>query len=885
MEALWGRDPSDSKHVALQVLVHHLRRNLGIGSIIRAGGGYRIGLAGHQLDADEFVALVDAAAHDEAQGRLAEARQRYRAALRLWRGTDAYHGAADTDHVRVAANHLGEQRMTAYERCVDIELSLGLHRELCAELSAVATENALRERLQAQLMLALVRSDRRAEALTVYERTRRILADELGADPGTRLQQLYTAILRGPTPAVVPSVAAAAVRPAQLPVPPSDFVGRYDELGVLDAVHAKSRSGQRPSGSVVVTGSGGMGKTALVTHWADQNRQSFPGGQLYLDLDNDIPATVALARALVDLGIAPDDVPQQAETRAAQLRSLLSSRTVLMVLDNVSSAQQARPFFPGAGDSMLVIISRNRLDGLIAREGAHLLVLNPLHGEPAIRLLRAIAEMSHSATDDVRTLVALCHGMPLAIRIVGAHLRLGARPDALVDALHDERTRLARLTTTDGDASVRAVIAVSYRRLDAPARRLLRRLGLLDARAIPLGAVAALAGISCGTVLTDLVDTLAAANLVTVEADSLVSLHQLTRMFAHQQGQLDDTSADRAAAERQLLRWYGHATRQAQHSIRPTAGGAGGGAVLDPQHLFLPDLTGTVAAVSWVDTEAETIIGLIDQHVRIHPDLVWPLAVNIRGWLQRRAPRDTWIAVIEQGIRSAALVGSSTGEATLRGSLGVAHCLLLQRTEARAAYQRASALFGQSGDHAGKADVEASLGAMLADSGALDEALPPLLRARHLATLLNDPDLIFKVELNLGYLHRRADRQQEALDAYTSALSAAERSSNRDWLSASVHTNLGRLHLLQGNLDQAGHHYDTAVRLARSTGDRMRGAWALHGCSDISAARRDLPAAVAALHEAVTILEPLGDRRLDEMRTRLSELLSDDTAGQSPPQA
>ncbi|WP_158609858.1 BTAD domain-containing putative transcriptional regulator [Micromonospora sp. CV4] len=882
LEALWGRDPSDNKHGALRVLVHHLRRTAGPGSIIRATGGYRIRLAGHEVDADEFVALVDAAARDEAQGRFAEARECHRAALRLWRGTDAYHGAADTDLVRAAANRLSEQRLTAYESCVDIELSLGLHRDLCAELSAVATENALRERLQAQLMLALVRSDRRAEALTVYERTRRILADELGADPGTRLRQLYTAILQGPTPAVVPSVAPAAVRPAQLPVPPSNFVGRHDELGVLDAEHAKSRSGQRPSGSVVVTGSGGMGKTALVTHWADQNRQSFPGGQLYLDLDNDVPATVALARALVDLGIAPDDVPRQAETRAAQLRSLLSSRTVLLVLDNVGSARQARPFFPGAGDSMLVIISRNRLDGLVAREGTHLLVLNPLHVEPATALLEATAGMSGSATGDIRTLVELCHGMPLAIRIVGAHLRLGARPDALVAALHDERTRLARLTTTDGDASVRAVIAVSYRRLAAPARRLLRHLGLVDTHAVPLGAAAAVAGISCGAVLTDLIDRLAAANLVTVDADGRVSLHELTRMFARQQGQLEDTSTDRAAAERELLRWYGHATRQAQHRIRPTAGGADGAAVPDPRYLFLPDLTETVEAVSWVDTEADTIIGLIAQHVRTHPDLAWPLAVNIRGWLQRRAPRDTWIAVIEQGIRSAVLAGSSTGEAILRGSLGVAHSLLLQRTEARAAYERAIALFGHSGDPAGRADVEASLGAMLADSGELDEALPPLLRARDLATLLNDPDLTFKVELNLGYLHRRANRQQEALDAYTSALSAAERSGNRDWLAASVHTNLGRLHLLQNNFDQAGHHYDTAVRLARSTGDRMREAWALHGCSDVAAARRDLPAAVAALQEAVTILEPLGDRRLDEMRARLSELLSDTTAGQSP---
>ncbi|MEH0932135.1 AfsR/SARP family transcriptional regulator [Micromonospora sp. CPCC 205558] len=885
LEALWGRDPSDSKQVALRVLVHHLRRTLGTGSIIRAAGGYRISLAGHQVDADEFVALVDAAARDEAQGRLAEARDRYRAALRLWRGTDAYQGTADTDQVRAVSHHLGEQRLTAYESCVDIELSLGRHRELCAELSAVATENALRERLQAQLMLALVRSDRRAEALLVYERTRRILSDELGTDPGTRLQQLHTAILRGPAPAAVPTAAPpTAARPAQLPAPPSDFVGRDDELAALDALLAPSRPGQRPGGAVVVTGSGGMGKTALVTHWADQHRQRFPDGQLYLDLDDDVPATVALARALVDLGVAPDDVPQQAETRAAQLRSLLSRSTVLVVLDNVSSAQQARPFFPGTGDSRLVIISRNRLDGLIAREGARLLVLNPLHVDSATRLLGAIAGMPGGADDDIRTLVMLCHGMPLAIRIVGAHLRLGAGPGTLVVALHDERTRLARLSTTDGDVSVRAVIAVSYRRLAAPARRLLRRLGLSDAHTIPPGAAAALAGIVAGTVLTDLVDRLAEVNVVTIEADSRISLHQLTHMFAHEQGQLEDTSADRRAAERQLLRWYGHVARHAQQRIRPTAGEAHSAGVSDPEHLFLPDLPDTLTAVEWIDTEADTIIRLIAQHGGTHSDLVWPLAVNIRGWLQRRAPRDTWISVVEHGIRAAALAGSRTGEATLHGSLGVAHSLLLQRAEARAAFQHASALFAQGGDDAGRADVEASLGAMLADSGALDEALPPLLRARHLATQLNDPDLTFKVELNLGYLHRRADRQQEARDAYTAALSAAQRSSNRDWLSASVHTNLGRLHLLQGDLDQAGHHYDEAVRLARSTGDRMREAWALHGCSDVFAARRNLPAAVAALHEAVTILETLGDRRLPEMRARLSELLSDSPAGQPLPQ-
>ncbi|MGI5519876.1 BTAD domain-containing putative transcriptional regulator [Micromonospora sp. CA-259024] len=881
METLWGHGPSNSKRVALRVLVHHLRRNLGTESIVRANGGYRMMLDGHQLDASEFVALVESAAHDEARGRLAEARRSYRKALRLWRAPEAYQGTADTELVRAAAEHLGEQRMIAFESCVDIELSFGLHRELCAELAALATENPLRERLQAQLMLALVRSDRRAEALTTYERTRRLLADELGADPGARLQQLHTAILRGPAQAGTPSAVSDAVRPMQLPAPPSIFVAREDELSILDSLHKKVGPGQRLCGAMVVTGAGGMGKTALVTHWARQHQRGFPGGQLYLDLDDGTPAA-ALARSLIDLGVAPDDVPQQAEARAAKLRTLLSSRTVLMVLDNVGTAEQARPFLPGSGDSLLVIVSRNRLDGLVAREGLHLLVLTPLPVEPATRLLSETAGMSEPAIGDVRTLVELCHGMPLALRIVGAHLRLGAQPGILVADLKDERTRIARLTTTDGDVSVHAVIALSYRRLATPDRQLLRRLGLSGAGAIPLGAAAALAGVTSGTVLIGLIGRLTAVNLVALEAGR-ISLHQLTRIFAREQGQLEDTSADRANAERRLLSWYGQATGEAQQRIRPTAGGPDGKGAPDPLHLFLPELPDTAAAVRWVDAESDTIIKMITEHAQGHPDLVWPLAAHMRGWLQRRANRDTWITVTERGIRAAAMAGSSTGEATLQGSLGVAHSLLLHRVEARAAYQRASALCQRNGDHAGLADVEASLGGMLVESGELDEALPPLLRARHSANLLNDPDLIFKVEHNLGLLHRRAGRQQEALDSYTSALAAADRSGNRDWLSASVHTNLGRLHFLRDNVDLAETHYDTAVRLARSTGDRMREAWALHGCSDVAAARRDVPAAVAAMQKAVTILETLGDRRLDEMRARLAELLSDGTAGQTTP--
>ncbi|MEV1333478.1 BTAD domain-containing putative transcriptional regulator [Micromonospora costi] len=870
VEAVWGHGVAQPTPVGLRVLVHGLRRALGATSIRRVNRRYELVAA---VDTDEFEAYVRRAEALADAGSPVPARDTFRAALRLWRGP-AYAGLAAGEPVRTEADRLDDLRLRAHERCYELELELGSGPDPDAGLAALAAAHPLRERLQAALMRALVRADRRAEALAVYERTRRLLADELGVDPGDRLRDLYTEVLRGP---VRTAPVGTLERPFQVPAGPSHFQARTAELAALDAVCDDTLDGRRPTAVVTVSGAGGMGKTALVAHWSHQRAARFGDGQLYLDLDAHPEPGSALGRALIDLGVPPDELPGPTADRSARLRSIMATRSLLVVLDNVTSAAQARPFLPGSHTSVLVVNSRDRLDGLVARDGAALLPVGPMPPAASLALLRAVGGLPPGRADDnLRTLADLCDGLPLALRIVGAHLRLDASPADLIKDLRDERTRVERLRTADGDAAVHPTIAVSYRRLDDTARRLLRWLGRTPGEPVPVAALAALAGVDVDAARAAAV-ALARANLALLSdgrGGARVAVHQLIRMFAHGQSEREDDAGTLRAGERRLLAWYAHAVSRADRRLRPTAH-----RVEQPREAppaGLPALPDVAAAVDFLDAEADMIAALLGRIGPDQPDLTWPIIANLRGWLQRRAPRSAWIALASQGIAAAAAVGAVTGEATLHVSLGVAHSLLLERASAQAAYERAVDLYARAGDVAGQVDAYASLGAMLTESGALAEALDPLERARTLNAGLDDPDLTCKVQINLGLRHRRAGDLGPALHAYEVALAAADRSADRDWLAASVHTNIGRLRFVRGEHDRAEHHYRQAIDLARRSGDRMREAWSLHGVSDVLAARGDRAGAADAMRDAIGLLEPLGDRRLPEMRDILAGLEQND---------
>jgi YVTN family beta-propeller protein len=210
VDLLWGERPPDTAAKTVQVYVSRLRKALGEGLLLTRGGGYVLELAPHQLDAERFEQAVSEAREQFARGEIAAARDVLREALALWRGP-ALADFTYEDFARDEIDRLEELRLAALEERVEADLALGRHAELVPELERLVRENPTREGLRRQLMLALYRSGRQAEALETYRQAQRALDEELGLEPSPELRELERAIL-----AQDPALAAPAP-PRRLP--------------------------------------------------------------------------------------------------------------------------------------------------------------------------------------------------------------------------------------------------------------------------------------------------------------------------------------------------------------------------------------------------------------------------------------------------------------------------------------------------------------------------------------------------------------------------------------------------------------------------------------------------------------------------------------------
>jgi len=322
---------------------------------------------------------------------------------------------------------------------------------------------------------------------------------------------------------------------------------------------------------------GGIGKTALAVHVAHRLRDRFPDGQLFVSLQGTMsplrPAEV-LARFLHDLGLPDAAIPAGEAERAAQYRTVLAGRRVLVVLDDARDAAQVRPLLPGTAGCGVIVTSRSALPGL---SGATLLGLGVLDDGEARELFTAIVGPQRVAAepDAAARVLASCAGLPLAVRIAAS--RLASRPGwsiaHLAAKLADERTRLAELTA--GDLAVRASFAVSYDALPAaggPAApdpaRVFRLLGLPAAAVLSLPAIAALAGRQAGETAAAL-ETLTEAHLLECPAPDRYRLHDLLRSYAADLAQGTDGGDERSSALARMLRWYGEQAVVAARVLAP----------------------------------------------------------------------------------------------------------------------------------------------------------------------------------------------------------------------------------------------------------------------------------------------------------------------------
>jgi DNA-binding SARP family transcriptional activator len=298
IEMLWGAAPPNTARATVQTYVLRLRRTLqpvqGSPSepvIATRAPGYFLQVRPDRVDLHQFERLVGEARAAMANGDAGQAAERLRQALELWRGPALGEVASMSPLLMGEAARLEEAHHAALEERIEAELALGWHARLIGELEALVAEQPLRERSHGQLMLALYRSGRKAEALAAYQAARQVFHDELGLEPGQALQRLQQQILSGDPSLELPEAASvspppartARAVPAQLPAAVADFTGRTEDLGELDRLLAGGESGAAVVVSAIV-GTAGVGKTALAIRWAHQVRDHFPDGQLYVNL-------------------------------------------------------------------------------------------------------------------------------------------------------------------------------------------------------------------------------------------------------------------------------------------------------------------------------------------------------------------------------------------------------------------------------------------------------------------------------------------------------------------------------------------------------------------------------------------------------------------------
>ena len=422
--------------------------------------------------------------------------------------------------------------------------------------------------------------------------------------------------------------------------------------------------------------------THMIGSPATMINQRFPDGQLYVNLrryDASTPLTpdAALERFLRALDVSPGAVPRDLEARAVLYRSLLAGRRMLVVLDNASSTGQVRPLLPGTRTCLALITSRNRLSGLVAREGVERLTLDVLTEPQAVALLRATINGYRTEDDStaIAELAGLCARLPLALRVAAERASSRSRVP-LADLIQDLRDESALwdMLSADGDEeadAVRTVFAWSYRVLSPDAARLFRLLGLHPGAELGSAAAAALAGIA-GNRARHLLDVLVGGHMLEQIGRDRYQFHDLLRAYASDQLQIDEPPEQREAALLRLFEWYLHTARAAvaasmyDDSRIPLA---------EPSDAITPGVFPShQAAVDWYELERANLTAVtIAANIAGHYQIAWKLPAVLRTVYEYRHPFDDWFRTGEIGLDAARRVGDKAGEATILHSLGKAH--------------------------------------------------------------------------------------------------------------------------------------------------------------------------------------------------------------------
>jgi DNA-binding SARP family transcriptional activator/tetratricopeptide (TPR) repeat protein len=891
IELLWEQDPPGSALNVIQKYVGSIRRLLEPDLEARAGGRWltRHGAA-YRLAADEttsdliaFRRMVEAARSAHIASRPADALDLLMEAVGLRRGTCG-------EGLEIHGRHRGyfttvdQEYVSAVAEAADAALASAQPLRVLPLLRQVAAGEPLNESLQARLMLILAATGQQALALSHYQAVRERLSSEIGVDPGAEMRAAHSRVLRQELPAAadvgpavsagpvfaeptyrpaisgasLPSDPSPLVPPAQLPADLPAFAGREPELSQVTQMLGPD--GGCPIVAIcAIDGMAGIGKTTFAVHWAHRVARRFQDGQLYLDLrgfdarGSATPPAHALYTLLCSLGVPAGHIPDGLDARAGMYRSVLATRSVLIVLDNARDARQVRPLLPGSSGCLVIVTSRNPLTGLAMTDGARLLRLDLFPLQTAREALERRLGSAQVAADPgaVEEIIRLCGRLPLALAIVAARAAPpGFTLAAIATDLRRTQGRLDGFDAAGVAVGARTVFSWSYHRLSPQACRLFRLLSLHPTADISAAASASLLGVApdeAGRLIAELTSTA----LLTEHQPGRYSFHDLIRVYARELLESTDNEEEQRAALGRLLDHYLHSSYAAQAALKARPGPV---ALARPRPGVTPEqFSDYESAMSWFTAERRVLNASVV--LAAESDLgfpAWKLAMTLRQFYRWRGFFRDWMQAMEAALAAAERDADLAGQGHVLASLAGANFHLNRHDEALRCLERAQAIYTDLGYRTEHAYLHARFGEVFTRQGKLHLAIEHSQKALELYQEAGYRGGEVRAIAAIGIAHSTLGGYQKAILCLEHGIALAQEAGALP-LEGKTHKELGIVLSKLGQHDKAIKELDRALALLRRLGYRPQEAETLLALGNALSAQGMEAEAYDARQQALTI--------------------------------
>jgi DNA-binding SARP family transcriptional activator/Tfp pilus assembly protein PilF len=865
VDLVWGGRPPDRARTSLYAYVSRLRKSLKHAAgedrawLRRRSGYYTLDASHDCVDLYQFRDLRGQARTAAEDGDDERAATLLHQAEQLWRGTPLA-GLSGTWAERVRIR-LEEERLDAIRDRIQAELRLGRHAALVGEISELVVQHRFDQALVEQLMLALYRCGRQAEALEAYRRAHHDLVSEVGNGPGAALRTLHQRMLNA-DPGLDAPRPRAGTKPNGLPRDNPHFTGRAAELdrlfGLIDA------EADRGTVTVVaINGMAGVGKSTFAVHAAHLLGDRYPD-RFYLHLHTHDPVeepvdpAAGLGALLRALGLPPTAIPGTLEERATLWRTQLANRRALILIEDADDPEQIRPLLPGSPGCLVLVTSRRRMIGL---SGTFWLFLGIMRQDEAAALFTRVAGAERA--DDqaaVATMVRMCGYLPLAIQLEGSRLRHHAAWSVADLASRLSRSQQPSGETSEGAREIARSLELSYRYLMSGQKRLFRRLAHHPGTDFSVHAAAA-AGDLPLAMAEQVLDALVDYYLLEERGPGRFAFHDLIREYAYRLSLLEDSESDARCAVHRMLDYYLCLADQADRVVYPFH------RRMDARPDYLP------ASMPPLDTRDEARKSIEAERVNLlrimayaaRPDWPWHAGMLPHVLAQFL---DTWGYWEDAAAahRLAARTWHDRPDHAAEARALTELCFILGRTggyaEALERAQQALSIVRAQGDRGGEAEILDCMSLILWRSSRFQEALSRHGEALAIWRSIQDRHGEADALHHGAILLFHTSRYGEALRCFRQAL-ALYREAGDVQLEAKSLNNIGDVHQHLGYHDEALDHYQQALIIFREAGEREGEAIVFNNIGNMCQRAGRYHESLRHYRNALSIYRDIGDRRCE----------------------